>query len=395
MILEQIIYKIVISLAVGALIGLEREFTKHQALIGVRTFALLSLLGMLSAEFAYLTSEFAIVVLAFLGSLGYAYLFLNRFAAKRFGLTTSVAIPVALLLGVLVGLGYLLESVSVAIIVVVVLAAKRYSRPFVERLTSDEFYDALEFAIVLFILYPLMPEHAIYVFGLALDLRLFLAIIILVSVISFAAFLLLRYLGVRALFLTSALSGLVNSALAVASFAHRSREAKASFASAFAGAGIASLARDTLLIAVFASYAMPALVKPLLAMGLGFAAFALLARKERELKIAFKQPFSVAWGVKFAVFFAFAMVLVQLVTNTFPSYLALVALLTGAVSSGAAIGSLALAHAPEPIYYLLAIFGSLSARAIIASLYGSPSFKRAALSQVAVAFLLGAAFYLL
>ena len=45
-----LIGRIVLALAIGGVIGLEREHSKKQSILGLRTFAFISLLGMLLTE---------------------------------------------------------------------------------------------------------------------------------------------------------------------------------------------------------------------------------------------------------------------------------------------------------------------------------------------------------
>ncbi|MFH1257697.1 MAG: MgtC/SapB family protein, partial [Candidatus Micrarchaeota archaeon] len=45
-----LLQKLVLAVAIGAIVGLEREHTKKQTLLGLRTFSLISLLGMILTE---------------------------------------------------------------------------------------------------------------------------------------------------------------------------------------------------------------------------------------------------------------------------------------------------------------------------------------------------------
>ena len=107
----EVAVKIVIALGVGFLVGLEREWAHKD--VGVRTFAVTSLLGMLGS---LLGNEFAL--LAVIGCLLFI-VFMNLRAIwsdRAPEITTSVSLMVVCFLGILTGRGHLFTPVASAII---------------------------------------------------------------------------------------------------------------------------------------------------------------------------------------------------------------------------------------------------------------------------------------
>ncbi len=102
--------KATIALSIGLLVGFEREWANKD--IGVRTFALTSLLGLLASlagqPFSILAGSAILVLIVFLN------LHSVQIACKLEA-TTSVALMIIFLLGVLVGDGHLFTPVACGI----------------------------------------------------------------------------------------------------------------------------------------------------------------------------------------------------------------------------------------------------------------------------------------
>jgi uncharacterized membrane protein (DUF4010 family) len=218
--------KLGISMAIGGLIGLEREqHSDHELVIaGVRTYPLISLAGFL---FAFLEMDGLIpsavpLGLGIFGAVSLAYLFI-RHSMKLTGFTSPVAILVTYIIGVLVGYGHYVEAVAIGVAVTFVLLAKGRLHDFASAVTQAEMMGALQFMLVAFILYPLvlgMGPLIVNGFNVSnvVSLPSVMLTIILVSVISFISFLAIIYFGsTKGLAFSGLLGGLVNSEAAAAS----------------------------------------------------------------------------------------------------------------------------------------------------------------------------------
>jgi uncharacterized membrane protein YhiD involved in acid resistance len=111
--------KAAVVLALGLLVGFEREWSNKD--IGVRTFAMTAQLGLLATLLGSSSLLFG----------GGAILILIAFAnlrglqtARKLEATTSIALAVIFLLGVLVGQGHLFTPVACAIVVTMLLSLK-------------------------------------------------------------------------------------------------------------------------------------------------------------------------------------------------------------------------------------------------------------------------------
>ncbi len=111
--------RLLLALAVGLFVGLEREHRGKEA--GLRTFGFAALLGSLGG---LLGEPYALLCLGFLGVL-IAFLNLQALRANQGAeLTTSAALLVTAICGVLCGVGHTFTPVAVAVLTAALLAWK-------------------------------------------------------------------------------------------------------------------------------------------------------------------------------------------------------------------------------------------------------------------------------
>jgi uncharacterized membrane protein (DUF4010 family) len=218
--MSSFIIRTLLSLALGGLIGLEREYSKKQELAGLRTFALVSLTAclsqILSAEYIFPLliplSFMAVIVLGL-------YLYLSEVGRKAgFGLTSTLALFLSYLVGILAGKDMYYEAVLISIVITLILFERSPLRSFVRRLTDQEIIDSLVFAIVAFIIYPLLPDTFSYQ-SFVIDLRIFWFAVVLISILNLIAFLSLRFFDEsKSLGLLSFFGGVIGSTATALSF---------------------------------------------------------------------------------------------------------------------------------------------------------------------------------
>ena len=338
--------QIFLSIAVGALIGVEREHTKHQRIAGVRTIALISLLGTLSVMVSNLSSNLAYIpYLCLLAVIGYTFL-LYYFRAKKLealGMTTVLTLPLAFILGVFIGFNLYIEAITGAILATILLLSRDYSHLFVKKLTDEEIADALQFGILCFIVYPLLPSAAFTVYGnFSVNLQSFLLTVIIVSLISFLSFILLRFWGHRALPITGFLGGLINSVATVASLASKSKEKPSPlYLTSLSTASSAMLLRNLLLVVLFSPQIFSLVAIPIIAMVLVFLVqgFFNTGSKGIKTELLFEQPFSVTAGLKFGAVLFGVMLLVYAVSQLSPRSIGIAAFIGGLISSASVVAS--------------------------------------------------------
>jgi uncharacterized membrane protein (DUF4010 family) len=194
-----------ICLGVGILVGLERAWAHKE--VGVRTFAITALLGLLGS---LLGTPFALTViigiLLIVAYINVGSLWVNR----SLEITTSVALMVVVLLGVLIGRGYVFVPVASAVIVTMLLAWKTELARFYTALLPEEIRSAVLLGLLGFVIYPILPNRFVDRWQLLNPRQAWVTVIVLAS-IGFLNYVLLRLYSRRGLYYTAVLGGLVNS----------------------------------------------------------------------------------------------------------------------------------------------------------------------------------------
>lgn len=354
----EFIKMLVISSLVGGLIGVEREM-KEKVVVGMRTFMLTSMFGALSVWIAAASGQSYFLTIAFLGIVLIVVLatIIKNMSLWDIGVTTSVAFLVTFVLGVMVGLGMYFEGVAGGLIVTGVLVSKAYSTAFSETLTHKEIRNALEFGIIAFILFPIVPNAPIGPYGL-INPRTLILVVILVASIGFVGFIAIRKVGIEeGLPLVGALGGLINSEASTSAIASKVKNTEgplSSFKVAIVLTNSVMLIRN-LVIAGFLSLAVfRIMVVPQILMatfGLIYARFIKFEKEAKKVEPPVESPFAILPAIRFAVFFTIISLVVTYSKGFGVESVYLVAFIGGIVTSAgvtASFASLASTGAIDP-----------------------------------------------
>lgn len=263
-----------VALAIGLLIGLERERRKGEgedrSAAGLRTFALVGLLGGLTALIAVpglMLLAGGFVALAAIT----AYALGDR---KDPGLTGEVALVVTFVLGALAQTRPAV-ALGTGVVVAALLAFRGPLHRLVrDRITDQELLDALTFAIAAVVILPLLPDRAVDPFGLFNPFTLWRLAVVAMA-LSFAGYVAQRLFGGRYGLLVAGLAaGLVSSTAAVAAMGARAKSQPAVAEASAAGAVAAMIGSLVYLTAIVAAVSLP--LAATLAVPLGLAAVLML-----------------------------------------------------------------------------------------------------------------------
>ena len=219
-----------LSLAIGLLIGLERGWRERtqpegQRVAGVRTFALLGLVGgvtaLLGQQFgAWLPAAGFLAVALFLTA---AYWF-NSQRTEDYGATSEIAALLTFALGALAAAGQYLPAAAAGVVTAVVLSAKPVVHRWISRVQPEELRAAFQLLLLLVVVLPVLPDREFGPYGAFNPFRI-VATVGLLSALSFAAYLAIRIGGPRlGLLATGLLGGLVSSTAVTLSMARRARD---------------------------------------------------------------------------------------------------------------------------------------------------------------------------
>ena len=207
--------RLTLALGVGLFVGLEREWRKKEA--GLRTFGLLALLGGMGG---LLGSPYSLMTLASSGLLVVLLNVHSMRAGEGTELTTSAALLVTSLSGVLCGLGHTITPVAVGVVTAGLLSWKESLATFGQQLTAAELRSAILLAILAFAIYPVLPAHPLDPWGLIAPRAAWLTVI-LIAAIGLVNYVLWKIFGTRGIELAGFLGGLVNSTVTVTALASR------------------------------------------------------------------------------------------------------------------------------------------------------------------------------
>jgi uncharacterized membrane protein (DUF4010 family) len=311
--------KLAIAFLIGIMVGVEREHRglEHEIFAGVRSYSITCITGMLVA----LVSEsvgpgFVYVATLFFAAICSIITYSKIFLFKRIGVTSPITLFFIFVMGVLVGYDYGLFAIVSSIVVSFLLIQKQLLHQFAGNLTKEELYNAIQFLAVAFILYPVMPEKKF--FGL-LNLRYAILIVILVSLISFLSYVLLRKFGTkRGLYYSGFLGGFINSEATAGALAGLSKKAEEMANPVFIGillCNISMLIRNLILAFIVDPTGQTTLLMlpPHLVLIIVSTAIAFRHSKKfcpigkGELKI--QSPFSLGQAFKFGIAFTLLLII--------------------------------------------------------------------------------------
>jgi len=211
--MEELLLKILISLALGALIGIERERRIKESFAGFRTFMLVCLFGLISSYLSsILLNSLLILSFLFVGILA-ALNFYRKVIYKRGkGITTEIAFFLTFLIGVILyyeSYPYII-SLALAFLLALILVLKESLHEFAHKVTTKEIEDFIIFGLVAFVIYPILPDYPIDPFNI-LKLKFIWKAIVAIFGLSFFVYSIFRVLKTKGVLCGSILGGLINS----------------------------------------------------------------------------------------------------------------------------------------------------------------------------------------
>ena len=212
------------SLAIGLLIGLERE-RNQEAKAGLRTFALVALFGTLAAMLTEKTASPWILVggLLIVGMMTIAAYSRTNDEKINPGTTTITAIILCYGLGAIIWYGESTLAIMIAIITTVLLYFKTELHGVTKNLERRDLVSILQFGVLTFIILPILPNQTFGPYDTLNPYQIWL-MVVLISGVSLAGYIALRLVGQRyGTLLLGAFGGMVSSTATTLVYAKHSR----------------------------------------------------------------------------------------------------------------------------------------------------------------------------
>jgi uncharacterized membrane protein (DUF4010 family) len=386
-----------VAVGLGLLLGLERERKREAELLfgGIRTFALIALLGAIGAFMQRELNQGWLVIAAFVSLSALVIVSYATTAARgELGITTEVTALLAFIVGALCGW----EKIGVASVATVVclllLTFKDFLHRLARRVELADLEATLQFAVISVIILPLLPNQN---FGPPpLDVinpyKIWL-MVVLIAGLNFLGYLLVKVLGSEhGLILTGILGGLVSSTAVTLSFSRRSRQ-EPSLSSAFVLAILVAWTIMFVRVFIMVGVVNRELARNLaLALGCMAAAGLLISfflwqrSKARETGTvsAGANPFELSEAIKFGFLFGFVTVVAKAAETYFGATgLYLAGALTGLTDVDAISLSMANLATMNPESLLIAartiviaVVANTLVKAVMAAFMGAPALRR-------------------
>jgi uncharacterized membrane protein (DUF4010 family) len=398
------VVRIALSVALGLFLGLEREWSQKAA--GIRTFALISVLGTIFTivdaqrcggglisgpapcpPYLSAVAGLFVVVVA-------AVLMVSGLIDEDEGLhlTTAVSMLVAYGIGVLVAVGSVLPATVVAVTSSILLVFKRELHGFAWGLSRKELRSTSEFAILAFVVYPILPAGSVQLgtgeYAVSIEPRVVWLMVVFVAAIGILNYVIVRTYGGRGVAVTGFFGGLASSTAVVGTMLdHVNQRAEAA---SYAVAGVllanAAMALRNLLIVVVFTVSTGVLFDatiPLLVIVLGsLAVAAVTADWSTRVEMELENPFSMQNALAFGAIFLVVVVSGGLAKTQFGSTgLYVTALLSGLVSSAGATTSAivlyrtgGISDAETTIAVLLATASSIGVKVALSAMSSNRTF---------------------
>ncbi|MBP7132333.1 MAG: DUF4010 domain-containing protein [Aquabacterium sp.] len=212
-----------VALGCGLLIGLERERRKgtgrDRAAAGLRTFAVVALLGAIAQIVSVWLSAVALGSVAVMAALSYW-----RLRDDDPGITTEVSLIATTLIGMLAVSEPVLSAACAALLAAVLAARERLHHFANTWLSEKELYDGLLLAALALVLLPLMPNEPLSWMGDLSPQRGFMLVIVIL-VLQAASHVAQRLLGARSgLAVSGFLGGFVSSTATISAMGSLARQ---------------------------------------------------------------------------------------------------------------------------------------------------------------------------
>ena len=305
--------RFVTSLAIGLLLGVERERKQHP-LAGIRTFPLAAMLGTMLTMLGQMTATPALVAVGLAGVIALGFLPEGHQEAEvqEPRTTTLVSLMLAYGLGALVWYNQSELAIATAILATALLYLKPELTGIARKLERRDLLSLLQFATLTFIILPILPNRAMGPY-LALNPHKIWLMVVLIVGVSLSGYLAVRLLGERASGpWLGLLGGMVSSTATSLVYAReaRSNPGSLSFAtSVILLANIVLFLRLIVLAAILVPAALGAMAMVMLpALGLGLITVFLRFRHDQSQdghpELTLSNPTELKLALGFALMFA-------------------------------------------------------------------------------------------
>jgi uncharacterized membrane protein (DUF4010 family) len=323
---------LLVALAIGLLIGIERGWSDRDEdeghrTAGIRTFSIIGLLGgissMLASELSFWILAAALIAVS---AMIIAAHILDVQEDQDVGTTTAFTMILTFILSAWAVLGYQLLALSTTVIVIALLGYKPVLHQWLTRMEEREIYAGIKLLVISVVLLPLLPNEGYGPYD-SLNPYWIWWMVVLICTLSFIGYFAIKFAGNRAgTLLTAIFGGLASSTAVTLSFAQFAREhsAKQLFMGGVLFASSIMFIRVIIEVSVVNRALLSTIWIPLAVMFILVIAGGLWLWKHQsndssdpEQKINLKNPFQLGMAIKFGALLALILLLSEAVKDLF------------------------------------------------------------------------------
>jgi uncharacterized membrane protein (DUF4010 family) len=325
----KLITGMLISVGIGILLGIEREFSHkrdvkddstNKLFAGIRTYPLITLLGYLLIFMSGLFNIW-VFILGLLGILSYLGIYYyHNTKLGHTGTTSEFSVIISYILGALVYLDFTLLAVGIGVFLTVVLAFKLKVHWAVGELNEEDIHALIQFVIMAALILPVLPDTDYGPDGV-LNPRKIGLIIVLLTGLNFVGYLLSKFIDTgKSIILTGVLGGFVSSTAVAWQLSRQSKSGKGSPAyqsvAVIVASSIMFLRVGVLLYILNQELFFQTIIGMLLVAAVGiFIGFFIISKvKEKNTgdEVISKNPLNILDALKFAGIYVAILLLVAL-----------------------------------------------------------------------------------
>lgn len=319
-----------LALAIGLLMGVERGWQARESvhggsIAGIRTFALIGLLGGVVGWFGQVLGPLALAAgfIALTAVVVASHILRAGNGEQNVGVTTQVAEITAFALGAMAAMGEGAAAAASAVVATALLGAKDTLHGWLRKLERLELRAAIKLLLISVVLLPVLPNQGYGPEEVLNPYKLWL-LVVMVAGISFIGYFAIKIAGPRiGSLLTGVFGGLASSTALTVSFARMGRESPGMQPLLAAGVALANTTmyvRLWLIVFVLNRGIGERLALPLGCMAMAglIATWVLWRAREEEGRpgaMTLSNPFELGMAIKFAALLALVMVASKLLQS--------------------------------------------------------------------------------
>ena len=223
------IITLAIAFGLGLIIGLQRQKSDHE-MAGVRTFTLISIMGVISAFLArdygnpFIIPVFGICLTALLVTAN--IIKVKRLNDDDIGQTTEVAALLMFAVGAYLVMGDRVVAVIVGGTITILLYLKEHLHSFIDKLEEKDLAAIMTFVGISLVILPLLPDKTFGPMDVLNPRNIWLMVTLIVG-ISVVGYFIYKFVGKKVGTISNGiLGGLISSTATTVSYARKTKEVK-------------------------------------------------------------------------------------------------------------------------------------------------------------------------